>query len=328
MSEVMELMGVVPAPDWGAWEPLALGLLTAGAAALCLAGVLSVFGRGGRAVRPLALAALAAGLCGQAALFVSLEQPLRAYEFFLHPSFTSWTAAGAYIVPVFLLCAALTVFASRGARPVARPLAALAAAAGLAVFVYATNEIMACVGRELWTSLLVPPLFVVAGLAGGLGLAACFAAGARASGSPDAVSRALAGSAALAVAGCTVLAVILPAPAGFAAVVSPWWHAPGALCLLAACVALAGWRGGGRGAYAAGIAGLAAGFLLFWKLIQLGQAFPRNAATVADRAAFLDLASGPSLLAIAGTAGLLLALCLLLPMVAPEKPSHAPQGVR
>ncbi|WP_029460623.1 NrfD/PsrC family molybdoenzyme membrane anchor subunit [Solidesulfovibrio alcoholivorans] len=327
MPEVMELMGAVPAPDWGAWEPLALGLLTAGAAALCLAGILSVFGRGGRTVRPLALAALAAGLCGQAALFVSLEQPLRAYEFFLHPSFTSWTAAGAYIVPVFLLCAALLVLASRGARPVARSLAALAAA-GLAVFVYATNEIMACVGRELWTGPLVPPLFVVAGLSGGLGLAACFAAGARVPGSPDAASRVLAGFAALAVAGCTVLAVILPAPAGFAAVVSPWWHAPGALCLLTACVALAGWRGGGRGAYAAGIAGLAGGFLLFWKLVQLGQAFPRNAATVADRAAFLDLASGPSLLAIAGTSGLLLALCLLLPVVAPEKPSHAPQGVR
>ncbi len=304
MPEAMELIGVVPAPDWGAWEPLALGLLTAGAAALCLAGILSVCGRGGRTVRPLALAALAAGLCGQAALFVSLEQPLRAYEFFLHPSFTSWTAAGAYIVPVFLLCAAL------------------------AVFVYATNEIMACVGRELWTGPLVPLLFVVAGLAGGLGLAACFAAGARASGSPDAVSRALAGSAALAVAGCTVLAVILPASAGFAAVVSPWWHAPDALCLLAACIALAGWRGGGRGAYVAGIAGLAGGFSLFWKLVQLGQAFPRSAATVADRAAFFDLASGPSLLAIAGTAGLLLALCLLLPMVAPERPSHAPQGVR
>ena len=90
----------------------------------------------------------------------------------------------------------------------------------------------------------------------------------------------------------------------------------------------AGWRRPGLGVFAAGLAGLAGDFLLFWKLIQLGQAFPRSAATVADRAAFLDLFTFPSLLALAGIAGLLLALATFLPMLLPQKPLPASQGLR
>lgn len=325
MPDVMELVGVVPAPDWGALEPLALGMLTAGAAALILAALTLLWGRGERLARPFSLAALIAGLCGQSALFVSLEQPLRAYEFFLHPSTTSWTAAGAYIVPVFLLTAFGLVWRTRRPRPTNRSLAALALLPGIAVFTYATNEIMACVGRALWTSPMLPPLFVLAGLAGGIGLTACLAGGRDAD---PGVTRALAGYAALGAGACAALAVFLPAPAGFAGAVSLWWHAPDLLCLLALVAAVLGWKSAGRGLYVAGIAGLAADFLLFWKLIQLGQAFPRDAATVADKAAFLDLLSGPSLLALAGTAGLLLALGLLVPALLPEKTLPAPHGVR
>ncbi len=331
MPEVMELIGVVPAPDWGAWEPAALCLLTAGAAALILACLAFLGGgREARLARPFSLAALAAGLTGQAALFVSLEQPFRAYEFFLHPAFSSWTAVGAYVVPLFLLTALLLALGTRNARPIGRLAAALALLPGIAVFVYATNEIMACVGRALWTNPALPLLFVIAGLAGGIGLAACLSGESRpaASEQADSPARLLAGLATLAVAACTVMAALLPAPAGFGRAVSLWWHAPDVLCLLATFVAVADWRRARRSVLAAGLAGLAGGFLLFWKLIQMGQAFPRNAATVADKAAFLDLLSGPSLLALAGSAGLLLGLSLLLPMLLPAKPLSAPQGVR
>lgn len=323
MPDVLELVGALPTPQWGAWEPLALSLLTAGAAALILAAVAAWQGRA--PARPFALAALAAGVSGQAALFVSLEQPLRAYEFFLHPSFTSWTAAGAYIVPAFLACALLLAWRTRAPGSAGRLPAVAALAAGIAVFVYAANEIMACLGRALWTGPLVPPIFLVAGLSGAVGLAACLAGSSRLTG---ALARTLAGYAALAVAGCTVLAAILPPPPGFAGAVSLWWRAPEALCLLAAVVALAGWRRPGLGIFAAGLAGLAGDFLLFWKLIQLGQAFPRAAATVADKAAFLDLFTFPSLLAVAGIGGLLLALAALLPRVLPQKPLSASQGLR
>jgi len=323
MSEVMELVGVVPAPVWSAWEPLALSMLTAGAAALILAALPLVRGGAGRLSRPFSLAALCAGLTGQAALFVSLEQPLRAYEFFAHPSFTSWTAAGAYIVPLFLLAALFMALRTRSPRPAGKVLPWLALAAGAAVFVYATNEIMACVGRALWTSPLLPVAFVAAGLSGGVGLAACLSS----SGGGQTLDRTLAGYAALGVAACAVLCLVLPAPAGFASSVSVWWRAPDILCLAAVLAALAGWR---RPVLdlASGLSGLAGGFLLFWKLIQMGQAFPRMASTVDDKAAFLDLFSGPSLLALAGTAGLLLALAVLLPALLSDKSIQAPGGAR
>lgn len=324
MSEVTELIGVVPAPDWGAWEPLALSMLTAGAAALILACLTLLRGKGERAARPFSLAALIAGLTGQSALFVSLEQPLRAYEFFLHPSSTSWTAAGAYIVPVFLLAALGLVVRTRAPHPGGRLFAALALVPGIAVFVYATNEIMACVGRALWTSPYVPPLFLLAGVAGGLGLAACLADGR----SAGPLVRTLGGYSALAAGGCAAMALLLPAPAGFAAEVTVWWHAPGLLCLLAVIAAVIAWRRGRLGAFVAGLCSLSASFLLFWKLIQMGQAFPRDAATVMDKAVFLDLLSGPSLLALAGTVGLLVALGALVPMLLPEKPLAASHGAR
>lgn len=328
MSEVMELVGVVPAPDWGAFEPLALGLLTAGAAALFLACLVLLRGRGGRLARLFSLAALSAGLGGQAALFVSLEQPLRAYEFFLHPSFTSWTAAGAYIVPVFLGCALLLVLRTRDPRPLGRPWAALALVPAIAVFVYATNEIMACIGRALWTSPVLPLLFVIAGLAGALGLTTCLACGGRAANDGATPVRVLAGYCVLAGAGCTAMSFLLPAPAGFAGAVSLWWHAPGFVCLLATLLALACWRRQQWGALVSGLAALLGDLMLFWKLIQMGQAFARNAATVDDKAAFFDLLLGSSLLALAGICGLLVGVGLLLPVFLPEKTLTPPHGAR
>jgi Ni/Fe-hydrogenase subunit HybB-like protein len=293
-------------------------MLTSGAAALILACLSQLSGREERFARPFSLAALAAGLAGQAALFVSLEQPLRAYEFFLHPAFTSWTAIGAYVVPLFLVGSIAMALRTRQSQASNRLVVALALLPAVAVFVYATNEIMACTGRAAWASPFVPPTFVIAGLAGGVGLAACFASRRKPHG-PDSPAASLAGFSAFAAAGCAVMALILPAPAGFAAATSSCWHAPETLCLLTTVVALLGWRTPRRGAMAAGLAGVGGGFLLYWKLIYMGQAFARNAATVADKAALLDLVSGPSLLAVAGTAGLLAALMTLLPVWLPEK---------
>ncbi|EPR44542.1 Polysulfide reductase NrfD [Desulfovibrio sp. X2] len=330
-AAVIELANVVPAPVWSAWEPLALSMLTSGAAALLLACLAALPGKGSaspEAQRPLALAALCAGLAGQAALFVSLEQPLRAYEFFLTPSSTSWTALGAYMVPLFLLAALLAVVLTRRGPGLPRAFAAAAVLPAAGVFVYATNEIMACVGRALWTGPLTPLVFLAAGLAGGAGLScahAALAGNARA-------ARPLGLLAALGALLCALLAFLLFAPGGFAAYTDGWWHAPEVLCLIAAAAAtvvlLAGLESSPLFGALAGIAGLLASLLLFWKLIAMGQSFARNASTFSDGAAFLDILSGRALLAMAGTAGLLLALGVLVPALLPVRiPARIPDGM-
>jgi predicted membrane protein len=329
MPSVIELVGPVPTPDWGAWEPLALTLLTSGAAALILACLAGLFSRRQRAARPLALAALAAGLAGQAALLISLEQPLRAFELFTRPHFTSWTAVGAFAVPLFLLCAALAAYRARAPRSLGRGFSALALWPAAVVFVYATNEIMACTGRGLWTGPLTPAVFLAAGLSGAVGLACSMAARTDAQNDIQIGAAHGAGSLAASLAGlsafgaflCAALAFALPKPDGFAAATSLWWHAPEVLCLCCAGLAAAGWRRPAHLAPAAGAASLLASFLLYWKLITMGQAFARTASTVADKAAFLDLVSWPTLLATAGAAGLLLALAAVLPALLPERPA-------
>ena len=174
----------------------------------------------------------------------------------------------------------------------------------------------------MWTGPLVPPAFLVAGLAGGIGLAEYLALRLDPSrrGLPQ---TSLAAPCAAAAAGCALMALALPTPQGFASATTLWWHTPEALCLLLAAAALAARRHPARLAFAAGPAALLSALLLYWKLINMGQAFARNAATVADKAALLDIISGSALMAVAGAAGLLLALAALLPILLPEQSPRA-----
>lgn len=308
MTDFMELSNVQAALPWGAWEPLALFFLAAGAAAGLLAALAALLGRDVRQVRVCGIAALTSGLVGQTCLLMGLEQPLRAYEFYLRPHFTSWTAWGAYIIPLFLLACLLLLWQSRKRRvPLWSALAALVAAAF--VFLYASREILESVGRVLWITPLLPVAFVVAGLAAACGFVAMLSP--RPGSATPLPSAAVTGAFL-----CAALAALFRAPQGYAAYATVWWNAPALTALAAAFLALGCLRLFRLPRVAAGLACVSA-FMVFWKVIHMGQAFDRSASTFSDAAAWLDIISPASLLALAGGAGLWLAAAVILSMAFP-----------
>ena len=109
-------------------------------------------------------------------------------------------------------------------------------------------------------------------------------------------------------------ALAFRAPEGFAQFATYWWHAPETICLIAAVIAAIRPR---RWFRLTGAMTCVSAFMVFWKIIHMGQAFGRNASTFSDAAAFLDIVSPGSLLVLAGGAGLWLALALLLSMLFP-----------
>lgn len=316
MDSVLELGGVVPQPVWGAWEPVALMLLASAAGALLLAALGHRVGILSRWVGVFTFTALMAGVAGQVALLGSLEQPLRAYTLYVHPSFTSWTAVGAYVVPLFVVCAASALWQLRVRKELGRVHLLVCTGAACAVFVYASGEIMACTGRIMWGSPLVPVGFVAGGVAGACGLACLW--GPRAGQGRGLVAL---GLGATLVVG--VLTMLMAPPAGYGRGVTMWWHTPELVTLLGGLLVFAGWH---RSAVQvlAGSAAVTGAFMLFWKLVYMAQVFARSTATFSDKAAMLDVLSGPSLLVVAGMAGLLLALGCLLPRLLPLDAAHFP----
>ena len=113
---------------------------------------------------------------------------------------------------------------------------------------------------------------------------------------------------------CALAALAFRAPEGFAQFATYWWHAPETICLIAAVIAAIRPR---RWFRLTGAMTCVSAFMVFWKIIHMGQAFGRNASTFSDAAAFLDIVSPGSLLVLAGGAGLWLALALLLSMLFP-----------
>ena len=111
------------------------------------------------------------------------------------------------------------------------------------------------------------------------------------------------------------------APEGFAQFATYWWHAPETICLIAAVIAAIRPR---RWFRLTGAMTCVSAFMVFWKIIHMGQAFGRNASTFSDAAAFLDIVSPGSLLILAGGAGLWLALALLLSMLFPWNAAKEP----
>ncbi len=103
MHDILDLVPCVNRPEWGAWEPLALIMILAGGVSAFGAGLAALRGAKPFMVHVLALASCIALACGIMGVFVPLEQPFRVWEFAAHPSFSSWTAWGAYILPMCLL---------------------------------------------------------------------------------------------------------------------------------------------------------------------------------------------------------------------------------
>ncbi len=318
MADVRDLLPFVVAPQWGAWEPVALSMILAGGAALVLAALASWRPGGNARARLFAFAAVCALPCGLLGVSVPLEQPLRVWEFLARPAFSSWTAWGAYLVPLGLLCALALLWRAGREGGVPRWLSLAGLATGCLVLAYATGEVRACVGREVWSSPWMTPVLVAAGACGAVGLALLLAL--RLSLGPDASARAGKGlsrwSLGLAF-GCALLALLVPAPRGFAPFVGGWWHAPEALMALLVLCALA-FGGKGSAALAArGGAGVLAAMLLLWKVVHMGEIFGRNASLYPAAWAFGDLVSTDALTALAGTAGLLVVLAVATPLLVP-----------
>lgn len=314
MPDFMELSNVRAALPWGTWEPLALFFVSAGAAAALLACAAALLRRDSTLVRACGIAALASGAAGQASLLMGLEQPLRAYEFYLRPHFTSWTAWGAYVIPLLLLGSLLLVWRSRRVR--VSPLWCLPALAGaVLVFVYAGNEIRECVGRALWATPLLTPTLVVAGLTAACAFTALAVPAERAARPPflSLVVFAVIGAFL-----CAAATVLYRPPAGYAAFATLWWNAPGLVALGAAILALVCLRLFHLPRLAAVPVCLSA-FMVYWKIIHMGQAFDRAASTFSDADAWADIFSPSSLLALAGGAGLWLALILVLGLLFPVR---------
>jgi tetrathionate reductase subunit C len=146
--------------------------------------------------------ALVCGLAGPVALLADLHQPGRFLNFYLHPNVGSWMAWGAFFIPIYMfglflsawLCLRpqLAALAKNGDKfsglyralaygghdnPGAIKAAALVGSIGAAlILLYTGMEVMVVQARALWHSPVLPLLFLVTALSGGLGMTGLFEA--------------------------------------------------------------------------------------------------------------------------------------------------------
>jgi hypothetical protein len=322
MADIRDLVPFVAAPQWGAWEPVALSMIVSGAMAMVAASLAS-WQAGNQARTSLfAFVSVCALACGLYGVSVPLEQPWRAWEFYARPAFTSWTAWGAWLAPLCLVCGLVLLWRMRPGRGAPRAMSLSGLASGCLVLAYATGEVRACVGRELWASPWSTLALLAAGATGAAGLAVllgpCVPGG---DGPVSAYRRKLSLACALMAVCCLLPALLVRAPEGFAPLVGPWWHGPEVLMALAGTCALAVGSRRPRAMAARGAAGVLAAVLLTWKIIHMGEIFGRNASLYPARLAFSDLVSAEALAAFTGTAGLMLLLALALPRLMPSPPT-------
>jgi len=327
MRELVDLVPFVQAPEWGAWEPLALTMILAAGVSAVAAGMAALRRANPALVHVLALTSLCSVTSGLMGVFVPLEQPLRVWEFAVHPSFSSWTAWGAYILPLCFLSLLVLLRQSCTRRGPGKLVGAAAVCLGILALAYATGEVRACVGRVLWTEYWSQLFLLAAGFVAACGLTLLavlrlsFESFAR--GGEHAVPLLELGATCL---GCTLLCAVMSlfvgVLQGYAQFVDMWWHGPEVIMtLLALCALLLG-SGSVPRLAARGMVALFSAFLLLWKIIHMGEIFGRNASLYPARDAFADLLTLDALSAFGGTLGLLVLLAVLLPLVLPS-PSRA-----
>lgn len=204
MNHTVEVLGFARTAAWLPWAVQYFFLIGISTAAffLSLPGLVWRLPAWQVISRRALLAALVCGLTAPVALLADLHQPGRFLNFYLHPNLGSWMAWGSFFIPLYLiglvlyawLCLRpqLAALAAPGERLAAyyRALAygghdnpgairAAAAVAGLGavlILLYTGMEVMVVQARSLWHTPLLPLLFVVTALSGGLGTTALFAA--------------------------------------------------------------------------------------------------------------------------------------------------------
>ena len=295
------------------------------------------------------IAALTCGLVAPVALLADLHQPGRFLNFYLHPQASSWMSWGAFFIPLYL--GGLLVYAWAVLRPdfaeAAKAGGPLARVHGLAggsacpslvkaaavltglgatlVMLYTGAEVMVVAARPLWHTPFLPAQFLATALAGSVGLVLVFnrVLGGGDPGAEVALNRTLARILA-AVMALGVLWLLLalsglsPAHSDALAQVSasPSWQLTAVWAVTATLAPLMlAWKRPSGSGLLTGLIALHSAWMFRWTIFIGGQDIPKTGAGFYD----YHLPLGPEgLLGIVGTAGLWLAVLILLTSVLPR----------
>jgi tetrathionate reductase subunit C len=204
MNTTVEILGFAREPGWLPWAVqyfFLIGISTA-AFLLSLPGLVWHHPDWRGVSRRALLAALVCGLTAPVALLADLHQPGRFLNFYLHPNLGSWMAWGSFFIPLYLLgligyawlCLRpqLAELAKRQGpltglyqklaygghhNPSAIKAAALVAMLGaVLVLLYTGMEVMVVQARPLWNTALLPVIFAITAMTGGIGMTALFEA--------------------------------------------------------------------------------------------------------------------------------------------------------
>ena len=204
MNQTVEVLGFARDAAWLPWAVQYFFLIGISTAAffLSLPGLVWRLPDWQGISRRALLAALVCGLTAPVALLADLHQPGRFLNFYLHPNFGSWMAWGSFFIPLYLI--GLLLYAWLCLRPQLAVLAqgsdklagcyralaygghdnpgairAAAVVSGLGavlILLYTGMEVMVVQARSLWHTPVLPLLFAVTALSGGLGMTALFEA--------------------------------------------------------------------------------------------------------------------------------------------------------
>ena len=202
MNTTVEVLGFAREPAWLPWAVQYFFLIGISTAAffLSLPGLVWRHPDWRGISRRALLAALVCGLTAPVALLADLHQPGRFLNFYLHPNLGSWMAWGSFFIPLYLLgligyawLCLRPLFAEMAKRPSpiaglygklaygghdnlsAIKTAALVATLGaVLILLYTGMEVMVVHARSLWNSVLLPLIFAVTAMTGGLGMTASF----------------------------------------------------------------------------------------------------------------------------------------------------------
>lgn len=358
MNSTVEILGFAREASWLPWAVQYFFLVGISAAGFFLSLPGLVFGRANWSgvSRQALLVALVCGLTAPVALLSDLHQPGRFLNFYLHPNLRSWMAWGSFFIPLYLgglllyawLCLrpqlAALAQSETGARVAslyralaygghdnraAVKLAALVTALGaLLILLYTGMEVMVVQARALWNTPLLPPLLAVTAFTGGLGMTALFAAATRQHAGAPLLNRGIALTqwltlallAAWLVSGRTGLSA--PAAEALDALrASAGWAMTFGWLLAATLLTL--WVAHRRPQSLVLVALLAlhAAWAFRWVLLMGGQAIPRVGSAFHTYSLTL---TPDGLLGIVGTAGLFLAIYIVLTSFIPwNEPARA-----
>lgn len=324
-SHITELLNVTREAAWLPWAVQYFFLIGLSYGSFMLTLPYFVFGRQAyqRLGRISLLASLACGMTAPVALLADLHGPGRFYHFYLYFQPQSWMSWGSFLIPLYVGC--LMLYAWLALRPGAIARRNLLIAAGLtlcaaiAVGLYTGMEVMVVRARPLWFTPFLPPQFAATAFAGAVGLALllnrCLPG--RQLALDLLLNRALVLSLAmvLTLGGGWLFVSLSGASAShamaFARVAGmPQWQLTAVWAVLATIVPMA--LAIGRPATSGLVNGLIAlhsAWMMRWTIFIGGQAIPKTGAGLYD----YHLPMGnDGLLGIIGTAGLWLALLLLM----------------